>query len=57
MKTIVPATATDQDAKLIQEARTLAARLKDMDPNGMGYRVTVRKYEAVKDQLGYDPIV
>ncbi|WFF07265.1 hypothetical protein O7622_01290 [Micromonospora sp. WMMD1076] len=50
------ATATDADARDIRTARQLAAQLKTMNPDGMGYRITVRRYEEIVDRLGYDPI-
>ncbi|WFE41970.1 hypothetical protein [Micromonospora sp. WMMD998] len=56
MKTEIRATATDQDAPLLRKAEALAAQLKAMTPDGMGYRFTVRKYEATVARLGYDPI-
>ncbi len=56
MKTTIQATSTDADAADIQAARTLAAQLKHMEPNGMGYRLIVRRYEQVVARLGYDPI-
>ncbi|WP_435585829.1 hypothetical protein [Micromonospora aurantiaca (nom. illeg.)] len=56
MQTTIQATATDQDAADIREARRLADQLKNMLPDGMGYRNTVRRYEQVVARLGYDPI-
>ncbi|WP_047892144.1 hypothetical protein [Micromonospora sp. RV43] len=50
------ATATDADARDLAEARRLADQLKAMNPDGMGYRFTVRQYEQVVARLGYDPI-
>ncbi|MFI2663300.1 hypothetical protein [Micromonospora carbonacea] len=56
MKTTIQATSTDADAQDIRDARTLATQLKGMEPNGMGYRLIVRRYERVVARLGYDPI-
>lgn len=56
MQTTIKTTATDQDATDIRTARRLAAQLKTMNPDGMGYRITVRRYEQVVARLGYDPI-
>ncbi|MEW2442772.1 hypothetical protein [Micromonospora marina] len=56
MQTMIQATATDQDAADIREARRLADQLKNMLPDGLGYRMTVRQYEEIVERLGYDPI-
>ncbi|WP_329013282.1 hypothetical protein OG271_04105 [Micromonospora rifamycinica] len=56
MKTTIQATSTDTDAQDIRTARRLAEQIKQMQPGGLGYRVTLRKYKAVVDRLGYDPI-
>ncbi|MDG4756039.1 hypothetical protein O7630_34685 [Micromonospora sp. WMMD718] len=56
MQTTIQASATDADARDLAEARRLAAQLKTMTPDGLGYRNTVRRYEQVVARLGYDPI-
>ncbi|MEU8185991.1 hypothetical protein [Micromonospora carbonacea] len=56
MQTTIQAASTDADAADIQAARTLAAQLKNMEPNGMGYRFVLGRYKQVVARLGYDPI-
>lgn len=56
MVTTIQDTTTDADVEDIRTARRLAEQIRNMQPGGMGYRVTVRKYQAIVDRLGYDPI-
>ncbi|MEU1810930.1 hypothetical protein [Micromonospora aurantiaca (nom. illeg.)] len=49
-------TRTDADARLIRQARSLARRLKHVDPNGATARMITRQYKRIVKQLGYDPI-
>ena len=56
MKTTIEAGTTDADVEDIRTARRLAEQIRNMHPDGMGYRVTLRRYKAIVDRLGYDPI-
>ncbi|MGX4657118.1 hypothetical protein ACWCHM_26215 [Micromonospora sp. SCSIO 07396] len=56
MQTTIQDSATDTDVQDIRTARHLAEQLKNMQPGSMGYRATVRRYRAIVDRLGYDPI-
>lgn len=56
MTTTIQATSTDADARLIRQARTLARKLKAVDPNGATARAITRQYKRIVKQLGYDPI-
>lgn len=56
MQTTIEASTTDADVEDIRTARRLAEQIKNMQPGGMGYRITVRRYQAIVNRLGYDPI-
>lgn len=57
MTTTIQATSTDADVRLIRQARSLARKLKAVDPNGTTARAITRQYKRIVKHLGYDPIV